>query len=166
MKPAVGVMTERSLKVTAVVNGLVMGLLPLTLMLLASLIPENTNTSATVHGGRGPMAAALITWMAMWKTLLPLALIAGWRTLVYARRWALRDNRVWRGVLEAGICGFLYLLLFLTPSIVKQPMKAPPYVVVYGGIAFFVGLAVGLILRLTALLVLKISGSTKNPVPV
>ena len=159
-------MTERSLKVTAVVNGVVMALLPLTLMLLASLIPENTNTSATVHGGRGPVGAALLVWIGTWRTLLPLSLIAGWRTLVYARRWALRDDRAWWGVFEAGICGFLYLLLFLTPSIVRQPMKAPPYVAVYGGIAFVVGLAVGLILRVTALLVLKISGATKNPVPV
>ena len=159
-------MTERSLKVTAVVNGLVMAFLPLTLMLLASLIPENTNTSATVHGGRGPVAAALVAWMETWKTLLPLSLIAGWRTLVYACRWASRDDRSWWGVLEAGICGFLYLLLFLAPSIVRQPMKAPPYVAVYGTIAFVVGLAVGLILRLTGLMVLKISGSTKNPVPV
>src|SRR5207247_604642 len=103
-----------------------------------------------------PLVSALSAWTEMWATLLPASLIAGWRTLVYARRWANRNDRAWRGVLEAGACGFLYMVVVLSPGIVRQPLNAPPFLLVYGGIALVVGLCVGLVLRTTAMVVLKL----------
>jgi hypothetical protein len=157
-------MTERSSNVSnvaALVNGLVMALLPLTFMLVMGLLPENTSNSTTVHasGASGEAVAAVSVWIQMWKRLLPLSLVVSWRTLVYARRWQARGDRGWRAVLEAGAVGFLYVTLVLTPAILRQPVKAPPYVIVYGGIGFVIGVCVGLVLRATALVTLKVRGA-------
>ena len=156
-----GVMTDRAAKLAALVNGLVMALLPLAYMVVVgSLVSESSNGSTTVRpsGAPGPASAAVSLWLQMWKILLPLSIIAGWRTFVYARRWSAREDRTWRAVFESGVCGFLYMMLVLARGIATQPMNAPPYVIVYGGIAFLVGLVVGLVLRTTALLVLRVCG--------
>jgi hypothetical protein len=40
-------------------------------------------------------------------------------------------------------------------GIMTRPAEAPPYIIVYGGAALILGLAIGLILRMTAILTLK-----------
>jgi hypothetical protein len=67
------------------------------------------------------------------------------------------DDRSWRGVLEAGACGFLYVLWILRHGIVTQPAQAPPYVVVYGGLGLVIGVITGFVLRTTALLTLRLA---------
>ena len=47
-------------------------------------------------------------------------------------------------------------LLYLAPGIVRRPAEAPPYVIAYGGAALLLGVVVGLFLRTTAILVLKL----------
>ena len=59
------------------------------------------------------------------------------------------------GVAEAGASGLILALLYLAPGIVTRPAEAPPYVIAYGGGALLLGVAVGLFLRTTAILVLK-----------
>ena len=61
----------------------------------------------------------------------------------------------WQGVLEAGAAGFVIALWVLAPGIAMQPTKAPPYVIFYGGAALILGLAIGVVLRMAAMLVLK-----------
>jgi len=85
----------------------------------------------------------------------PLALVAAWRTWVHAARYRSGHGRAWQGVLEAGAAGFVIALFVLAPGIAMQPTKAPPYVVFYGGAALVLGLAIGLVLRTAAILVLK-----------
>ena len=151
-------MHDRAAIIAAVGNASVVLLLPLGLMLLGNVLPDRvSDTSITVRPdgtGRAVMVT-LVTWFYMCRALLPFALIAGWRTLVHARRRAAGTDRSWVGVLEAGACGFVCALLILAPGIVRTPTHAPPYLVVYGGIALVVGLIVGLALRATALVILK-----------
>jgi hypothetical protein len=93
----------------------------------------------------------------MWRVLLPLSFITAWRTFMHARRRLMGDDRSWRGVLEAGVCGFLYVVWILAHGIMTQPTQAPPYVVAYGGLGLVLGLVAGLVLRTTALLTLRVS---------
>jgi hypothetical protein len=93
----------------------------------------------------------------MWRTLLPLGLIAAWRTFVHGRRRLTGDDHSWRGVFEAGLCRFLYVLVILARGILTRPMQAPPFVIAYGGLGLILGLIIGLVLRTTALLTLCVS---------
>jgi hypothetical protein len=68
-----------------------------------------------------------------------------------------RPQHSWDGVFEAAVCGFVCALPILAPGIVTQPTKAPPYILVYGGLGAIIGLIVGLVLRTTALLTLRLS---------
>src|SRR5262249_4095064 len=86
-----------------------------------------------------------------------LAAIAGWRTLVHARRYREQRGGGWRGVIEAGAVGLFIALVVLARGIVTRPREAPPYVVVYGGAALLIGLGVGVILRFTAIFVIKLA---------
>jgi hypothetical protein len=76
---------------------------------------------------------------------------------VHARRRLKDDDHSWRGVLEAGLCGFLYVLVILARGIVTQPMRAPPFVIAYGGLGLILGFIVGLVLYATAWLTLSVS---------
>lgn len=147
---------------TGLVNGSIFAFLPLVLLVLpVALTPEISDTSTTVRPeGASPLTVVAVgAWLEMWRVLVPLALVASWRTFVHTKRWLTDDDRSWRAVLEAGACGFLYMLLHLGHGIVTQPSQAPPYVVVYGGLALIIGLIVGLVLRTTALLFLRFSRS-------
>jgi hypothetical protein len=88
--------------------------------------------------------------------LLPFAAIAAWRTWVHAKRWP--QERGWQGVAEAGLCGLGTGLLYLAPGIVTHPMEAPQFVIIYGGAALILGLLVGLFLRMTAVVILRLQG--------
>jgi hypothetical protein len=76
------------------------------------------------------------------------------RTFVHARRWLESGRSGVQGILEAGLCGFGGALVVLMPGIVTRPTEAPPYVVAYGGLATVLGLCVGVVLWLTATIVL------------
>jgi hypothetical protein len=152
---------DRSESVAAVVNGLLVMLLPLAVLVAGSSITlDNFDASVTASAPGPPriwpMIPILIRTCAV---LLPFALLAGWRTWVYARRWCDRQDRGWRAVAEAGACGLILALLYLAPGIVTRPAEAPPYVIAYGGAALLLGVVVGLFLRTTAILVLKLRKS-------
>jgi hypothetical protein len=145
----------------AAVNGLIVLLGPFIFLVGGSLlVPDHTDTSTTVRApGASPFAAFVDLARlaaAMAPGLVPLALIASWRTRVHAKRWLSNEGRGWRGVLEAGGCGFLIALAVLMPGIIRTPLLAPPYVTVYGSAAFVLGLAVGFVLRAAAVLILSV----------
>jgi hypothetical protein len=148
--------SRRLASVTALVNGVVFALMPLIAMLVAGeLAPSNI---VRPQDAAPVWLVTVWTWLQMWTAILPLSLIAGWRTFVHARRWLLARQHTWRGVLEAVICGFLCAMPILAPGIVTQPTKAPPYILVYGGLGAIIGLIVGLVLRTAALSTLSLSG--------
>jgi hypothetical protein len=106
--------------------------------------------------GVWPVLGMIGAAIEMSALMLPFAMLAGWRTWIHARRWHDRRSSGWPGVMEAGACGLVVPLVILAPAIVTRPLEAPPYVIAYGGVALIVGTGVGLILRTTALLVLKL----------
>jgi hypothetical protein len=141
----------------AVLNGLVVLLLPLSVMLAgAYLLNGDSDTSTTVRAYPRSVYSlvAPLGWTAL--VLMPFAAGAGWRTWVHTKRW--RDGRGtgWTGVTEAGATGLAVALIILAPGIATRPTEAPPYVIVYGGAALILGLLVGLLLRTTALLFLTL----------
>jgi hypothetical protein len=149
-------MNRRLEAVAAIVNGLIVLLLPLLFILAASVFSFDSNTSVTVRPpGVWPILGVISAAFEMSAIMLPFAMLAGWRTWIHASRDD-RQSSGWRGVLEAGACGVIVALAVLAPGIVTRPLEAPPYVIAYGGAALIVGVVVGLILRATALLVLKL----------
>jgi uncharacterized membrane protein YhaH (DUF805 family) len=152
-----GPVSRRSEAVAAVVNGLLVVLLPLTVLVaLSSINLDSSDASVTARDPEPPsgwpMAPILIRTAVV---LAPFALLAAWRTWVYARRWCDREARGWWAVAEAGACGLILALLYLAPGIVTRPAEAPPYVIAYGGAAWLLGVLMGLFLRTTAILVLR-----------
>jgi len=106
---------------------------------------------ATIGAG-GPLLSALQIVAAG----APFGALAAWRTFVYARKREAYPGVVWRGVLEAGLCGLAGALLYLSDGIVNRPTEAAPYVIVYGTAGLFLGLLVGLILYCSARLALAV----------
>jgi hypothetical protein len=111
--------------------------------------------------------AALTTLVigGMMTALLPVALVVFWRTLVHAKRYLRHQGTGWQGVLEGGALGGGVALLILLQPILRQPLQAPPYVIVYAGGAFVIGLVLALELRMTGLLVLRLCRGRRAPQP-
>ena len=151
--------SRRRASLTALVNGVVFSLMPLFVMLVGGALAQQSSTSTIVRPQDAPPVwlVTMSTWLQGWPALVPLSFIAGWRTYVHARRWLIVQKHSWGGVFEAAVCGFVCALPILAPGIVTQPTKAPPYILVYGGLGAIIGLIVGLVLRTTALLTLRLS---------
>jgi hypothetical protein len=156
----------RAERFAVVVNGLLVLLLPLALVTAAGTIElDGSDASVIAEVPGAPRIFRLVPILGrLSAVLLPFALLAAWRTSVYARRWRDRRDRGWGGVAEAAACGLLVALVYLAPGLVTRPADAPPYLIAYGGAAVFLGLLVGLLLRSTALFVLnRTFGSTSPP---
>jgi hypothetical protein len=89
------------------------------------------------------------------EVTFPLAVVAGWRTWVHARRYRAGIGTGWQGVGEGALMGLMVALIVLAPGISLHPLQAPPNIMFYGGGAAIIGAAVGLGLRACALLVLR-----------
>ena len=149
---------RRSESVAAVVNGLLVVLVPVGLVLAGSSIYRDTFDASVTARAPGPprMPRIIPVVFHMAIVLFPFALFTGWRTWVYAIRWCDRKDRGWRAVAEAGVCGLILPLLYLARGILTRPAEAPPYVITYGGAGLLLGVLVGVFLRTTAILVLKL----------
>jgi hypothetical protein len=151
--------TRRVETTVAIVNGLLVLLVPLALMLAGNSLGFDSNTAVT----RAPMSMRLPYIMsAAGQTALvvvPFAAVAAWRSWVYARRWREQQDRGWRAIGEAGACALLVMLVPNVPRILTRPLEALPFVIVYGAGVLILGLVVGFVLRTTAIVVLKLCGS-------
>jgi hypothetical protein len=153
-------MSRRSPDVTAaIVNGAIVLLVPLafaTLTVVSTWAPSDTVAIVRPPGVSG-WGAIVETLAYTAAVVLPLATLAAWRTRVYARQVLERNGRGWKAVGEAALCGFACLLLMMGRGIVTRPLEAPPYVIFYGTIAAILGCLVGMTLRMTALLTLRLT---------
>jgi DNA-binding transcriptional LysR family regulator len=142
--------------VAAFVNGLlVLFLPPASLMLGMFFFPS---TSVAVHPERSFYASTglfLTDVVFVMVPLVPFAMLAGWRTWVHARRYVDGQGTGWQGVIEGGTAGLVAALVVLSRGIATRPREAAPYIIAYGGGGMLLGLAFGLLLRTTALIVLK-----------
>lgn len=144
----------------ALVNALVVYLLPLAFAGAVSLFASDYSNGSTRVVGVDPDRASvwsqrLTVLVAYLTTLAPFAFAAAWRTFVHAKRWLEYGRWGVTGIVEGALCGFAGAVLVLLPGIVTKPTQAPPYVIVYGGMASVLGLAVGAILWVTATLTLQ-----------
>jgi hypothetical protein len=151
-------MLNRPENTAALVNGLLVLVVPLAFLVVGGLLSQQDEAGRSFRApGTDGMSDSQIVAVVIAQTamvLLPFASLAAWRTRVYARRWHDRDDRGWKGVVEASGCGSLAALAMLAPGIITPPSLAGPYIVVYGGAGLILGLLVGLILRFTAIVTL------------
>lgn len=150
---------ERSAMVVALVNALVVYLLPLAFAAAVSLFAplRNGTTVVGVDPDRARVWSNRIQFIAAYLMgLAPFAMVAAWRTFVYARRWLERGSYGFMGILEGGLCGLAGAVLVLLPASIMKPAQAPPYLIAYGGMAAILGLGVGLVLWVTGSLVVRL----------
>jgi hypothetical protein len=129
----------------ALVNGLLVFVLPLTLLLVAYV--------NAFHRPWPP--EVIVEGVKFGLVFATLAAIAAWRTWVHATRYLARRSRGWQGVAEATACGLMVAVPNLAPAVLALDPAAPRVVIFYGGLAAVVGCLVGVLLRATALAVLK-----------
>jgi hypothetical protein len=94
----------------------------------------------------------------------PIAMLVVWRSYVHARAYRIRPRSVWRGPCEAAaIAGGLALLvmLFATAGTWRRepPVLVVEYIAIYVVATALVGFALGIILAITALIVLRVQGA-------
>jgi hypothetical protein len=148
---------DRRPDIAALVNGGLVVLVPQALAVLLPVLLPDTHT-VTVRPPDAPVIARTLRDLGqMAVALLPFAVLAGWRTRVHAIEWCQDGDTGWRGVLEGGAAGFLIAFLVLLQPTLLRPMDAPPYIIAYGGAAMILGLLIAFFLRITALLVLRLS---------
>jgi hypothetical protein len=143
-------MRPRPETVVAIVNGLIVWLGPLLFIWWKSADP---NTSVTVYP-----PGVLTTTSELWAVahrqliLLPFAIVAAWRSRVYARRVMADLGEGWGGVFEAGVlgAGFLIAMSFTRPSaLLSAPLQAFQMLAALALYASIAGLLIGLILFVT-----------------
>ena len=145
--------SERRTRLAALVNGALIFGVPTLLMLVALAQPWPQEIAAFRPS---PTEVALET-LQFGLLFAALGVVAAWRTRVHALRYQSGASRGWQGVAEAAAVGFALALLYLAKGILTRPTEAPPYVIVYGGAAAILGAIVGLLLRTSATLVMKVS---------
>lgn len=134
-------------------------------MMLAS--PSNA-THVYSHPTKAAFQAAALAVLVVTFVVAPLAAVVSWRTAVHAQRFLARETSSWRGVFEAGAMGFAVTLPFVLPAVVArqfnpgawgQPqafMLGLAYVGAYGLLGLVVGLVLGFLLRLSAMMALLV----------
>jgi hypothetical protein len=150
--------------VAALVNGLIVWLLPTAISALFAIGGFGaSDTNTTVHADDWtPLDPIIATAVMFSAVMLPFAAVAAWRTWIHAKRRRELGTSGWRGVGEAGACGLVTVLVVLTPGIFRHPTLAAPYLLVYGAYAVFCGLLIGLLLRVSALVVLRVAEPQKR----
>jgi hypothetical protein len=145
--------------VAAGVNGCIVMALPLLAYVVAALQTDSGSVTARVS----PLAEIIFREAAgLLFLLMPfavLALLVGARTKVHARACLEGRGKGWRGVGEAAATGALIAVVLLLPATARQPFSALPYVAVYGGGSAVLGLLLGLVLRASALITLRVCGA-------
>lgn len=132
-------------------------LVPVALLVAATVVSWNPDHTVTARVTPLPvyLIFRVLELGMLFTPFVALACIAAWRTWVHARRYLGGHGSGWSGVGEGGALGLFLAVLVLSPGIIAHPAAAPPYIAFYGGGGLILGLAMGLVLRTSALLVLR-----------
>jgi hypothetical protein len=152
---------DRPAIIVALINALVVYLMPLALVGAIALFANDFGNGSTHVVGVDPDRARV------WSTriqliaaylmgLAPFAMVAAWRTFVYARRFLERGSNGLLGILEGGLCGLAGAVLVLIPASMMKPTQAPPYLLAYGGVAAILGIGFGLVLWVTGSIAVRL----------
>jgi hypothetical protein len=136
------------------------------LVTIGAMASSRADGSAHVYANPAKAAVSAAFYAVM--IAMPLGIVAFWRTWVHAQRVLARETWGWRGVLEAGALGFALTLPFVVPGIVARQFNPGEwgqpqafilglgYVGVYGLLGLVVGLVLGFLLWLSAMLALLV----------
>jgi hypothetical protein len=131
--------------------------------LIVLLSPFVVATIARAFGaGVRPVRPASTIWattrtvIVVVMFMLPLAAAAAWRSLVHAKRWHATHDWGWQGVLESAALGLVIGLCVLARAMFSRPIEAAPAWIFVGLLGAIVGAVAGLILLVSAHLVLTI----------
>jgi hypothetical protein len=137
-------------------------------LIVIGLMTVSSRSNGSVHVYADPLKAAISTALLAVMIATPPAILVFWRTWVHAQRFLARETRGWRGVFEAGALGFALTLPLVLPGVIArqfnpgawgQPqafMLGLGYVAVYGLLGLAVGLVLGFLLWLSAILALLV----------
>jgi len=148
----------------AVFNGALIVVLPIAWVAYADY------TSKAVHPYEPTPIRSLLHALPGVMTLLPLALLTGWRTYVRAEAYRVSRSGLWRGPLEAAAVGGAIALVVLLPATALTWFRRPPLLVA-AYIGFYVvgtaviGLLLGLVFIATTFLVLRVRGRGSEQEP-
>jgi hypothetical protein len=149
--------SNRRARLAAVVNGLLVFVVPAGFMLVVLLSASGQSWPNGMPAHRPTTGRVVLELIQFGLVMAALAGIAAWRTWVHALLYQSGASRGWQGVGEAAAVGCAIAVLYLAQGIVTRPREAPPYVIVYGSAAAILGAIVGLVLRLSATVVLRFS---------
>ena len=138
-------------------NGLLVFGVPAAFMVLALVGASGRSWPDEIAAGRPATDSVVLESIEFGLVLAALALLAAWRTWVHAIRYQSGASGGWQGVGEAAAVGLAVAVLYFAPGIVTRPAEAPPYVILYGSAAAMLGAIVGLVLRMTATIILRLS---------
>jgi hypothetical protein len=142
--------------IAAIVNGCVFMALPLTAFTTALLTPPSPSAiSARVWPPWMILLREVIGWAVLLGPCVVLAVVVGWRTRIHAKTYLEHRGNGWRGVVEAAAIGGGIALLILLPDSARSPLQ-PRYLIGYGGGATLVGAMIGVLLRTSAAVTLKL----------
>lgn len=142
--------SDQRASLSGVLNGLLVFTLPLSFLAYAyfkdapSVADAKNVLAFLAWSGRSTLAIVL------------LAVVAAWRTRVYATHYLSGKSDRMKGVAEAALLGFLTFVFFVFQPAVGGVMSAVS-LMLYGCVAAFLGSIVGLVLGLAALALLRIS---------
>jgi len=138
------------------------------LVLAIAVGTSMASSSSGAHVYSNPTKAAITAVLRPAVFAAPLAILAFWRTWVFAERSPRMGTTGWQGVLEAAAFGFALPLPFVLPGVIARQFNPGPwdqpqafllglaYVGFYGLLGAAVGLVLGVLLRLSALVVLRL----------
>lgn len=149
--------TNRTARAAAVVNGLLVFGVPAAFMALALISASSQGWPGAFPDHRPTTARVVLETVQFGAVFAALGAAAAWRTWIHALRYQSGASRGWQGVGEAAAVGLLVALLYLLPGIITRPREAPPYVIFYGSAAAILGAIIGVILRVSATIVLRLS---------
>lgn len=144
-------------RMAAVVNGLLVFGVPTGFMIVALVSASPRAWPDRIAADRPSIDRVVVDSAQFGLVCAVLAVVAAWRTWVHALRYLSGASRGWRGVGEAAAVGLSVAILYLARGIITRPSEAPPYIFSYGSVAAILGAAVGLVLRMTATMVLRLS---------
>jgi hypothetical protein len=159
----------RAARAAAVANFALVLLIALAVM-IAAWLSNRGDAIAIAYPVKHAMKTAAYMVLGL-LIVTPFAGIASWRTFIHAQRVLEKQSSGWQGVVEAGGFGVLLTLPFLLPIAVARMFVPEPwsrmealglgaaYLVAYGGLGLVIGLALGLMLLATALLVLRFASA-------
>jgi hypothetical protein len=146
---------------SALVNGLLVLCVPSLLFGALTLSAANHPVLLEpVHPpGGSPWPGAILAVLRGAIAMIPYALVAAWRTWAHARRWQSGD-RGWLGIAEAGVCGFAAVVVGGLLHTTHSLAQALPYFTFYGLFGFVAALPIGVVLFLTARVVLRVTANS------